>query len=66
MKKKIVSILMILLILVGVISAKDSINVQAASDQKYSIISAKEITSFKTYYNKVLKKQYGMFIKSFC
>lgn len=61
MKKKIVRIMMVFVILIGVISAQASLDVQAASYQKNSIIGGKKITSFKTYYNKVLKKQYGTF-----
>ena len=61
MKKKILGIMMVLVILMGVISTQDSIDVQAASDQKNGIIGGKEIASFKTYYNKILKKKYGTF-----
>lgn len=49
MKKKILGIMMVLVILMGVISTQDSIDVQAASDQKNGIIGGKEIASFKTY-----------------
>ena len=61
MKKKMVSIMMAFVILIGVISAQASVDVHAVFYQKKSIIGGKKITSFKTYYNKVLKKQYGTF-----